>query len=109
MAETVTTPAVYFHHELPPLQAEVIGVYSVEATSSRRPAIFGTDDHLWTERYGDLIAHARERLVQEVRRLGGDCARVFEESIDTRRDDPTGEIWLHGRFDYVLYRLPRQA
>ena len=48
----------------------------------------------------------RARLEQEVARLGGLYAHVVEESIDSRRDDATGEAWLHGRFGYVLYGRP---
>jgi hypothetical protein len=109
MAESPAAPVVYFHWELPPLEAEVIGVHRVEATSARCKQSFGRGDKLWTERYEDLIANARHRLGEEVTRLGGDCARVYEEVIDTRRDDATGEAWLHGRFDFVLYRRPRAA
>ena len=100
---------MYFHRELQPLDAEVIGIHTVEATSGRRVEHFEEGGSLWTQRYEELIAHARERLAQEIARLGGDYARVYEESIDTRHDDATGEAWLHGRFDYVLYRQPRAA
>jgi hypothetical protein len=44
-----------------------------------------------------------------VARLGGDCAHVRDEHIDSRRDDVTDESWLQGRFDYVLYRRSRRA
>lgn len=50
------------------------------------------------------MAQARVRTEQEVDRLGGDYAHVFDEAIDSRRDDRKNEAWLHGRFDYVLYR-----
>jgi hypothetical protein len=39
-----------------------------------------------------------------VARLGGRYAHVLDEHIDSRRDDSSGESWLHGRFTYVLYR-----
>jgi hypothetical protein len=29
---------------------------------------------------------------------------VIDESIDRRRDEVTGEAWLHGLFTYTLYR-----
>jgi hypothetical protein len=29
---------------------------------------------------------------------------VLDESIDNRRDEATGEAWLHGLFTYALYR-----
>jgi len=52
------------------------------------------------------MAAAESRLVQEVARLGGDFARVQDEQIDPKHDDVAGEAWLHGRFKYMLYRLP---
>jgi hypothetical protein len=52
------------------------------------------------------MAQAQIRLGQEVARLGGDYAHVLGESIDSKRDDVTGEAWLHGRFTYMLYGAP---
>ena len=63
-------------------------------------------DDLWRACYDSLMAQARVRVEEEMARLGGDYAHVFEEAIDTRRDDAKGEVWLHGRFDYMLYRDP---
>jgi hypothetical protein len=104
-----TTPRVYWHRDLPPLEAEIIEEHTLEATSSRVP---GSLDHherdeRWHECYEQLKAAAEARLVQELQRLGGDCAHVFAESVDSRRDDAAAEGWLAGRFDYMLYRLPR--
>ena len=49
--------------------------------------------------------HATEtRMGEEVARLGGRFAHVLEEVIEPRHDAMTGEAWLHGRFEYVLYR-----
>jgi hypothetical protein len=53
-----------------------------------------------------LMAQARERLEQEIARLGGHYAHVLDESVDSRHDDVAGEAWLHGRFTYMLYRRP---
>jgi len=47
---------------------------------------------------------ARIRVEQEVTRLGGDYAHVFDEAIDVRRDEVKNEAWLRGRFSYMLYR-----
>jgi hypothetical protein len=99
---------VYWHRDLPPLDAEAIGVHTIEATSTRLPDTFARRDELWDRCCAELMAQARIRLEQEVLRLGGDCARVLDEVIDVRRDAGTGEAWLHGRFDYVLYRRPRR-
>jgi hypothetical protein len=46
----------------------------------------------------------QDRLRQEEVRLGGDCAHVLEESIDSQRDEAASEAWLHGRLNYSLLR-----
>lgn len=97
---------VYWHRELPPLDAEIDGEYIVEAASSRVPGTIDHRDELWKVCFADLMARTEARLEQEVARLGGDYAHVLAEAIDTRRDDVKGETWLHGRFSYVLYKRP---
>ena len=97
---------VYWHRELPPIDAELMGEHTVEATSSRIKGSIGHRDDLWDRGYQELMANAGERLRQEIARLGGDYAHVHDESVDTRRNDATGEAWLHGRFAYMLYRRP---
>jgi hypothetical protein len=94
----------YWHRDLPPLDAELLGEHTLEATSSRVPGTLNHRDDLWDRCYRELMASAEERLAQEVGRLGGDYAHVLDEFIDTRRDDVAGEAWLHGRFSYTLYR-----
>ena len=37
-------------------------------------------------------------------RLGGDCAHVLNEYVDSNHDDVTVETSLHRRFTYMLYR-----
>ena len=98
-------PAViYWHRELPPFDAEPIGEHTVEATSVRVPGTIAHRDELWNRCENDLMAQTRLRLSEEIVRLGGRYAHVRAESIDTRHDDATGEAWLHGRFEYNLYR-----
>jgi hypothetical protein len=97
---------VYWHRELPPLDAEIVAEHTVEAASARVPGTIAHRDELWNGCYADLMARTNARLEQEVARLGGDYAHVFVEAIDTRRNDATGESWLRGRFSYVLYRRP---
>ena len=100
-----TNPKViYWHRELPPLDAEPIGEHTVEATSARVPGTIAHRDEHWTRCEDDLMAQTRHRLAEEIARLGGRYAHVRKESIDTRHDDATGEAWLHGRFEYTLYR-----
>jgi hypothetical protein len=100
------TKIVYWHRELPPLDAEMMAEHTVEADSSRVPGTIAHHDELWNQCYRELMAAAEMRLVQEVKRLGGDFAHVHDEAIDPKRDDAVGEAWLHGRFSYMLYRRP---
>jgi hypothetical protein len=102
----LATKTVFWHRELPPLEAEAIGEHTVESTSERVPGTLAHRDEIWDRCYADLMAQTRARLEQEIARLGGHFAHVLEESVDTRHDDARGEAWLRGRFTYVLYRLP---
>jgi hypothetical protein len=98
---------VYWHRELPPLEAELVAEHTVEANSGRVPGTIAHRDELWDRCYRELMADAESRLVQEVARLGGHFAHVHDESIDPKHDDAACEAWLHGRFGYILYRRPR--
>jgi len=104
-----TAKKVYWHRELPPLRAELIGEHVLEAVSRRVPCTLSHRDDLWDRCYDELMAAAQTRLTQEIARLGGDCAHVLREALDTRHDDVSGEMWLRGCFTYVLYRLPKAA
>jgi hypothetical protein len=95
---------VYWHRDLPPLDADPIGEHVLEATSCRVPGTISHRDDLWRVCYEDLMRQACGRIEQEATRLGGDYAHVAHEVIDSRHDPATGEAWLRGRFDYVLYR-----
>jgi hypothetical protein len=95
---------IYWHRDLPPLDAEFVAEHTVEATSMRVPMRLAYRDQLWSRCYDDLMTRASERLQQEVARLGGRYAHVMDESIDSRHDDATGENYLHGRFTYNLFR-----
>ena len=95
---------VYWHRELPPLDSELVAEHTVDATSSRIAGTIAHRDELWDLCYRDLMRNAEERLTQEVARLGGDCAHVHDETIDSKHDDATGQAWLHGRFSYMLFR-----
>jgi len=94
---------VFWHRDLPPLQAEVGGDHIVEATSSHIQGTLARHDELWQQCERDLMAQTEARLVEEIARLGGRYAHVREEHIDSRHNDATGEAWLHGRFGYTLY------
>jgi hypothetical protein len=107
MSETPpSSQIVFWHRELPPVTADVVGEHVVEAVSGRVPGTLSHRDELWEQCYRELMAGARERIEQEVARLDGQYAHVLDESIDSKHDDATGEAWLHGRFTYVLYRDP---
>ena len=95
---------IFWHRDLPPLEAEPIGSHTLEAVSGRVPGTIAHRDELWTRCEDELMAETRRRLGEEMVRLGGRYVHVREESIDTKHDDATGEAWLHGRFGYTLYR-----
>jgi hypothetical protein len=95
---------IYWHRELPPLDAQPIGEHVVEASSTRVPDTIANRDDVWNRCERELMEKARERLRQEMARLGGRYAHVFDESLEPRHDARTGETWLYGRFTYMLYR-----
>ena len=97
---------IYWHRELVPMDAELMGDHTIEASSGRVAGTIAHRDELWNRCYTQLIANAHTRLAQEVARLGGHYAHVHDESIDVRHDEGTSEAWLHGCFSYMLYRRP---
>ncbi len=97
---------VSWHRELPPLRAEPLGEYIVEADSMHVTGSLAHRGELWDRCYQDLMARLDERLRQEAARLGGHYAHVHEESVDSRHDDRSGDVWLRGRLKYVLLRRP---
>ena len=104
MSTLTAAQAIYWHRDLPPLAAEVLGEHVVEASSGRVPTTLAHRDELWTLCEADLMAQAHVRLRQEMARLGGRYAHVLNESIDPHHDAATGDAWLQGRFTYMLYR-----
>ena len=82
---------IYWHSELPPLGAVMIAEYTVEATSTHVPGTLAYRDELWTQCYDDLMAQLRLRLAQEIVRLGGDCAHVLSEWVDSKHDAVKGD------------------
>ena len=100
---------VYWHRDLPPLDAELLAEHTVEATSGHIPGTLSHRDDLWDRCYQELMAHAEGRLAQEIARFGGDCAHVHQESIEVCHAEATNEAWLRGRFSYLVYRLPSNA
>ncbi|HYU79418.1 MAG TPA: hypothetical protein VEK56_10565 [Vicinamibacterales bacterium] len=94
---------------MPPLDAEPSGEHVVEADSKRVKGDLASRGPLWDQWHDDLMTRLEDCLRQEVARLGGNYAHVLEESIDSRRDDSTGEQWLHGRLNYSLQRRRNEA
>jgi hypothetical protein len=105
---SASTKIVFWHRELPPLDADAVVEHVVEATSARVPGTLLHRDELWSRCYEDLMAKTATRLEQEILRLGGHYAHVLDEFIDTQHNGATSESWLHGRFTYMLYRQPAQ-
>lgn len=97
-------PIVYWHRELPPLDADLVAEHTIESDSGRVAGTLAHRDALWDQCYRELMANTTTRLIEEVARLGGDYAHVNDEAIDPKHDDAAGEVWLHGRFTYMLYR-----
>ena len=98
------TYTVYWHRDLPPMNAEIAGEHTVEATSGRVPGTVAHRSELWDRCYEELMQQTNARLQQEIARLGGRYAHVLTETIEPRHDDVAGEAWLHGRFTYMLYK-----
>jgi hypothetical protein len=109
MTPALERPNVYWHRELPPRDAEPIGDHTIEVTSARVPGTLAHRDDLWHRCYQDLMERVGVRLTPEIARLGGDYAHILRENIAPRHDDRTGEAWMYGRFDYVLYRRAATA
>ena len=95
---------VFWHRDLPPLDGELVGEHTIEAVSARVSGRLAQGDRMWGQCYEELMRAAKARLEQEIVRLQGHYAHVNRESIDSRHDGATDEGWLHGRFDYLLYR-----
>ena len=98
---------IYWHRELPPLDAEAIGEHIIEANSGRVPGSLAHRDELWNQCYEDLMSQVRIRFEQEIARLGGDYAHVLHEAVESKHDAIAGEAWLHGFLTYMLYRAPQ--
>jgi hypothetical protein len=103
-AHALAPKTIYWHRELPPLDAQAVDEHVVEASSTRVPDAISHRNALWDRCERELMDNACERLREEIARLGGRYAHVLDESIETRHNACTGEAWLRGRFTYMLYR-----
>jgi hypothetical protein len=95
---------IYWHRDLPPLDAELMGEHSVDAVSESVAYRFDERDELWQRCSASLRERLAERLEAEIDRLGGDYVHVLEEDVTPHVDHPTGKYWLIGRVRYTLYR-----
>jgi hypothetical protein len=95
---------IYWHRDLPPVDAVPTAEGMLEATSCHVQGTLSHRDELWERCLVDLMAQARVRLEQELRRQHGHYAHVLSESIETKRDEASGDAWLHGTFGYVVLR-----
>ena len=100
----IATQNIYWHRELPPVEADPVAEHTVEADSLRVPGTIAHRDELWADCRRDLFDTVRTRLGQEIVRLGGTCAHVLDEHVAEKRDPVSNEAWLHGRFTYTLFR-----
>jgi hypothetical protein len=70
---------IYWHRELPPVDAQPMGEHVVEASSTHVADTMAHRDELWNRCEAELMGSARVRLRQEIDRLGGRCAHVLRE------------------------------
>src|SRR4051794_26691277 len=103
-ASTAGPKSIYWHRELPPIDAQPMEEHVVEAFSTHVPDTIAHRNDLWHRCKSELVESAGERLREEIARLGGRYAHVLDESIDIRHNASAGEAWLHGRYTYMLYR-----
>jgi hypothetical protein len=102
--DQVGQQVVYWHRELPPMDAEPIGEHVVEASSEHVASGFAQRDEWWRRCYESGMSRARVRLEQEVARLGGHYAHVLAEAVESKHDAATGQGWLDVCLTYMLYR-----
>jgi hypothetical protein len=72
---------IYWHGELPPLEAQAMDEHVAEAASGRVSGTLANRDELWDRCYQDLMAQARTRLEQEINRLGGNYAKTTHQAV----------------------------
>ena len=83
---------VYWHRELPPVDADAIGDHTIEAVSDRVQGTLAHRDDMWDRCYRELMDRAGLRLEQEIERLGGDYAHVVSEDVGRSRSTPAVRV-----------------
>ena len=56
---SISQQIVYWHRELPPIEAELMADHTVEATSSRVAGTISHRDELWDRCYRELMSTPR--------------------------------------------------
>ena len=95
---------IYWHRDLPPLDAEIEGEHFLDAASEKVPYHFDRRDQLWVECHPSLVSSVETRIDQEITRLGGRCAHIVDEDIEPSVNNGAGLYHLKGKFTYLLYR-----
>ena len=70
---------IYWHRELPPLDAEPIGEHTIEATSSRVPGTIAHRDELWTRCEDELMAQSLSSARRPRQRA---CSSTLIDTLD---------------------------
>ncbi len=105
MAEAIKR--IFWHGDLPPLEAEMLDEHWVVARSDAVKYRFDHKTELWAQCVDSLRVNLEHRLGQEIRRLGGDYAHILDERVVPKIDHESDTYCLEGRYDYVLFRDQR--
>ena len=97
---------IYWHRELPPIDAELTGEYVLEATSDRVRGSLAHRGELWDRAYHELMERTETRLKQEIGRLAA-TTLTFCVNPSTVGTTMRQVKRLHGLFTHVLYRPPK--
>jgi len=95
---------IYWHRDLPPLDADAVAEHTVDAVSDKADYHFDRRDELWHDCAPSLRAHLVERLEAELDRLGGAYAHVLEEDVTPHVDHANAQYWLIGKARYTIYK-----
>jgi len=76
---------VYWHRDLPPLDAELMADHTVEATSGRVAGTLSHRDKLWDRCYQELMSNVHARLVDRTNDLySSHATRLVGSAYDHR-------------------------
>ncbi len=101
----MTDERLFWHRDLPPVGATPLPVELLEAHSTPVPFHWAGRETHWVEARPDYDRIVRERLLQELDRLGADFAHIVDEHIEEHVDATTQTFTLRGNVRYIPYRL----